>query len=106
MGVPEDDARYFETGLQEGRVLVTVDAGTRGPEARQILQECGADLGGAVREATRDPDLFASREEILVEDEEGLGGAGQAGREVWRGSERRYHDDLSYLGPERRFSHR
>jgi hypothetical protein len=105
MGVPEDDARYFETGLQEGRVLVTVDAGSHGPEARRILKASGADLGSSGRETAGEPDLFASREEILIEDEEDPGGVGEGGHEAWRGSERRYHDDLSYDGPERRFTH-
>jgi hypothetical protein len=105
LGVPEDDARYFETGLQEGSLLVTVDAGLRGLEARQILRASGADLGGSDPETVGDPDLFAGRREILVEDED-LSDAGEAGREAWRGSERRYRDDLTYAGPERRFSHR
>jgi hypothetical protein len=104
MGVPEDDARYFETGLQKGSILVTVDAGSRGPQVRRILKASGGDLG--ISETAGEPDLFASQEDILVEDEDGLAGAGEVGREAWRGSERRYHDDLSYAGPERRFSHR
>jgi hypothetical protein len=90
MGVSEDDARYFENGLRQGSVLVTVTAGSRGPEAREILRASGADLGGSGREAPGHPDLFESREEM----------------ETWRGSERRYHEDLSYPGPERRYSHR
>jgi uncharacterized membrane protein len=89
MGVPEDDARYFETGLRQGSVLVTATAGSRGQEARDILRGSGADLGGSRREAAGDLDLFESREEM----------------ETWRGSERRYHDDVSYPGPERRYSH-
>jgi hypothetical protein len=89
MGVPEDDARYFETGLRQGSVLVTATTGSRGPEAREILRASGADLGGPSREAAGDPALFGSREEM----------------ETWRGSERRYHEDVSYPGPERRYSH-
>jgi hypothetical protein len=93
MGVPEDDARYFETGLRQGSVLVTATTGSRESEAREILRASGADLGGSAREAVGDPDLFGKREEVMVEEE------------AWRGSERRYHDDLSYPGPERRYSH-
>jgi hypothetical protein len=93
MGVPEDDASYFQTGLREGSVLVTATAGSRGPEAREILRASGAELGGSVREAAGNPDLFGSREEIAAEEE------------TWRGSERRYHDDTRYGGPERRYSH-
>jgi hypothetical protein len=94
MGVPEEDARFFEMGLRRGSVLVTATAGSRAPEAREILRASGADLGGSAREAVGDPDLFGSREEIMV------------GEEAWRGSERRYHEDLSYSGPERRYSSR
>lgn len=90
MGVSENDAGYFEAGLRQGQVLVTVAAGSRGPEAREILGASGADLGRSGREAAGDPDLFESNDEIMVEEE------------TWRGSERRYHDDSSYGGPERR----
>jgi hypothetical protein len=105
MGVPEDDARYFETGLRHGSVLVTATVGSRGQEAREILRGSGANLGDSSREAAGNLELFESREEILVEDEEDAGSAGDLARETWRGSERRYHDDVSYSGPERRYSH-
>ncbi|HEV7366761.1 MAG TPA: hypothetical protein VGN76_13015 [Gemmatimonadales bacterium] len=45
MGVPEEDARYFDAGFREGGTLVTVNAGERTPEALSLLQRCGADLG-------------------------------------------------------------
>ncbi len=45
MGIPEEDARHFERGFQEGGVLVTVQAGGRVEEAREALSESGADLG-------------------------------------------------------------
>jgi hypothetical protein len=93
MGVPEEDARYVETGLREGSVLVTATAGSRGPQAGEILRVSGADLGESGREVAKDPDLFGTPEEIMAEEE------------TWRGSERRYHDDMSYGGPERRYSH-
>jgi uncharacterized protein (TIGR02271 family) len=44
MGVPEEDAKYFEEGVRAGGILVTVEAGTRKEEARQILLGRGADL--------------------------------------------------------------
>ncbi len=47
LGIPEEDARYFETGVRSGGVLVTVNAGTRSPEALYILQRNGADTGAA-----------------------------------------------------------
>jgi uncharacterized protein (TIGR02271 family) len=47
MGVPEEDARHFERGFQQGGVLVTVQAGEDAVRARQALLESGADLGPA-----------------------------------------------------------
>jgi hypothetical protein len=45
LGVPEEDARYFDAGFREGGTLVTVDAGERTPDALSTLQRYGADLG-------------------------------------------------------------
>jgi hypothetical protein len=45
MGVPEEDARYFDAGFREGGTLVTVNAGERTPEAVSVMQRCGGDLG-------------------------------------------------------------
>jgi hypothetical protein len=86
-GVPDAAARYFEAGVRQGSVLVTVDAGNRGDAARDILRFSRGDLGlgGTVEE----PDEGGANED-----------------EAWRGSERRYRDDPAYPGPERRFSHR
>lgn len=94
MGVPEGDARYFDQGFRDGGVLVSALAGSRISEAREILRASGADLGSAGRAAAEAADRF-------VEDE---ADHSDTGGEAWRGSERRYHDDLSYAGPERRFS--
>ena len=47
MGVPEEDARHFERGFQQGGVLVTVAAGEDAELARKALVACGADLGPA-----------------------------------------------------------
>jgi uncharacterized protein (TIGR02271 family) len=44
MGVSEEDAQYFEKGLRAGGILVTVEAGSRADEAREILRGRGADL--------------------------------------------------------------
>ncbi|MBA3658608.1 MAG: YsnF/AvaK domain-containing protein [Gemmatimonadales bacterium] len=49
MGVPEEDARHFERGFQEGGVLVTVSGGTRTEQARMALSDSGADLGPVSR---------------------------------------------------------
>jgi len=42
MGVPEEEARYYETEFQSGRMLVTVRADGRFDEARDILYRSGA----------------------------------------------------------------
>lgn len=41
-GVPEDDARYYESEVKGGRFLVTVEAGERSAEAWNILDRFGA----------------------------------------------------------------
>lgn len=41
LGIPEDDARYYESEIQGGRFLVTVDAGNRQTEAWSILHRAG-----------------------------------------------------------------
>jgi uncharacterized protein (TIGR02271 family) len=55
MGVPEEDARHFERGFQQGGVLVTVEAGTDAERARQALLANGADLGPAQDVSSRTP---------------------------------------------------
>ena len=99
MGSTERDAKYFEKGLREGSVLVTATAGSLGSEVGEIVRAAGGDLGTPVSEAAGDLDLFGS-----TEAQEDPSDAADVAREPWRGSERRYHDDLSYAGPERRFS--
>jgi hypothetical protein len=47
VGIPELEARHFETGFRAGAVLVTVDAGARVLEALAILDRHGADTGPA-----------------------------------------------------------
>jgi hypothetical protein len=47
LGIPEAEARYFETGFRAGQVLVTVEAGARVLEALAILDRYGADTGPA-----------------------------------------------------------
>ena len=79
MGVPEEDARHFERAFKQGGVLVTVSAGADAELARESLLAEGADLG-----PTR--------------------GVSSPTSESWRGNERRYGDDASYAGPERRLA--
>jgi hypothetical protein len=45
MGIPEDEARHFETGFRSGGTLVTVKAGDRAMDALAILERYGADTG-------------------------------------------------------------
>lgn len=45
MGIPEQEATYFETGFRKGATLVTVNAGMRVSEAVNILRQYGGDLG-------------------------------------------------------------
>jgi uncharacterized protein (TIGR02271 family) len=47
MGIPEEDARYYEGGLKEGGILVTVEAGANAERARRVLLEAGAQFGPA-----------------------------------------------------------
>ena len=42
LGIPEEDARFYEDEVKGGRFLVTVDAGEREAEAWAILRRCGA----------------------------------------------------------------
>jgi len=45
LGFPEEEARYFDTSFRSGAVLVTVHTEGRSPEAVNILQRYGGDLG-------------------------------------------------------------
>jgi len=42
MGVPEEEANYYNTEFESGRTIVTVQAGNRGQEAQAILRRNGA----------------------------------------------------------------
>jgi hypothetical protein len=42
MGIPEEEARFYEGEFKAGRTLVTVKADSRYDEARSILREAGA----------------------------------------------------------------
>jgi uncharacterized membrane protein len=76
LGVPEEDARYFDAGLREGRTLVTVSGTENTPEALSILERHGGDLG---------PSISRSKS-----------------TGTYKGEERRFHADATYAGPERR----
>jgi hypothetical protein len=117
MGIPEEDARHFDAGFRAGGTLVTVKAGSRAEEARECLYESGADLGsmgrgtadsteGAQRVELREEELRGEKERVVRREEariEQTGGTGVSrDSEAWRGNERRYGQDSSYSGPERR----
>ena len=42
LGVPEDEARYYQNELDAGRIIVTVQADGRQEDARAILESNGA----------------------------------------------------------------
>ena len=53
MGIPEEEARYFEPGFRVGRTLVTVDAGAdRAADAVDSVRAYGGDIGPASRYTT------------------------------------------------------
>jgi uncharacterized protein (TIGR02271 family) len=66
LGIPEEEARYYESGLQEGGILVTVEAGARATEARRVLLDAGAKFGPAAAHAIDDK----GRERIELREEE------------------------------------
>jgi uncharacterized protein (TIGR02271 family) len=61
LGVPEEEARFYEGEFNEGRILVTVKAGSRYNEARQVLLRNGAydveDRQGRTGVVDRDPTM-------------------------------------------------
>jgi hypothetical protein len=77
MGVPEEDARYFDAGLRKGRTLLTVSGTDMAPQAVAILERHGADLGPS------------------------KSGASKTSR-PYEGQDRRSGFDAAYAGPERR----
>ena len=45
MGIPDEEAKHFETGFREGGVLVTVTPAARAMDALAVLERNGADTG-------------------------------------------------------------
>jgi hypothetical protein len=52
LGISEDEARVYEKEFHAGRAIITVQAGQRSPEARQILGRHGAHI---VQDEPTDP---------------------------------------------------
>ncbi len=42
LGVPEEEARFYDSEFQAGRIIMTTNADGRYDEAYRILQDCGA----------------------------------------------------------------
>jgi uncharacterized protein (TIGR02271 family) len=73
MGVPEEDAKHFERGFQEGGILVTVQSDGRAEEAREALSLGGADLGpswGGRRESFAGRHTGEGRDRLELREEE------------------------------------
>ncbi len=68
MGVPEEDARHFDSGLRSGGALVTVNAEVRTVEAVDILQRHGGDLGPTGRQSYGRSELEVDVEETGIND--------------------------------------
>jgi len=47
MGIPDEEAKYFDTGFRKGGVLVTVKTDNRVMDAVRILRQYGGDMGAA-----------------------------------------------------------
>ena len=62
LGVPEDEARWYETEVGRGGTLITVGAGQRYDEARQLMLRCGA------REAVRTAQVGADNRVSPIDD--------------------------------------
>jgi uncharacterized protein (TIGR02271 family) len=65
LGIPEEEARYYERGLQEGGILVSVEAGARAVEARSMLLNAGAEFGPSFTAEDKDRASIELREEEL-----------------------------------------
>jgi hypothetical protein len=121
LGVPEEDARYFDSGFRQGGTIVTVNAGQRTGEAIAVLQEHQGDVGpsesrnfqtsegsGAGRYGTSGHKTeYASESDTSDEawvgsEEPDTARAEDARRSGYNGRERRAESTMSYMGPERR----
>lgn len=50
LGIPETEAKYFETGFRKGQVLVTVNAAGRIDDVVQVFEQYGGDTGVSAAE--------------------------------------------------------
>jgi hypothetical protein len=69
LGIPEEEAKYYDREFQAGRVVVTVNAGARFQEAQSILAEnSGYDMLSAPEGAQRRAAMARTTEEEARED--------------------------------------
>ncbi len=57
LGIPEHEAKHFETGFNAGGALVTVNAGPRAAEAVEIMERDGGDTGASAYDTAQTNDL-------------------------------------------------
>jgi hypothetical protein len=57
LGIPETEAKYFDTGFRSGSTLVTVNAGSRLMDAVQVLQQYGGDIGLSAMQNAQNPSM-------------------------------------------------
>ena len=69
LGIPEEEAKYYDREFQAGRVVVTVDAGVRFQEAQSILVDnSGYDMLTAPERAQRGATVARTTDEEARED--------------------------------------
>ncbi len=92
LGLPDEDARHFDSGLRSGGILVTVDARGRTPDALAIMTRHEVDLGPG----------GASRYEGLDWTTRDNAAPAAVAPDTLSAGDRRVFADPAYPGPERR----
>ena len=92
LGLPDEDAQHFDSGIRSGGTLVTVDARERTPDALAIMARHEVDLGpsGASRYEGLD---WITRDNAVP---------AASAPSAYPGVDRRVFADPEYPGPERR----
>jgi len=68
LGIPEEEANYYDREFQAGRIVVTVDAGRRLQEAQSVLaQNGGYDMRSAPDRAQRGATVGMTEEEMRAD---------------------------------------
>ncbi len=92
LGLPDEDARHFDSGLRSGGTLVTVDARERTPDALAIMTRHEVDLGPSGPSRYEGVD-WTTRDNAAP---------AAAAPGTFGGGDRRVFADPAYTGPERR----